>query len=76
MVSLAELEKVVHAFVSSRLDYCNSLFTSLDKSSLSRLQAVQNAAARLLTRSTQRAHITPILCSLHWLPIDFRIRFK
>lgn len=76
MVSLAELEKIVHAFVSSCLDYCNSLFTSLDKSSLSRLQAVQNAAARLLTRSTQRAHITPILCSLHWLPIDFRIRFK
>uniref|UniRef100_A0A3P9CSH2 Reverse transcriptase domain-containing protein n=1 Tax=Maylandia zebra TaxID=106582 RepID=A0A3P9CSH2_9CICH len=76
MVSLAELEKIVHAFVSSRLDYCNSLFTSLDKSCRSRLQAIQNAAARLLTRSSKRAHITPILCSLHWLPIDFRIHFK
>uniref|UniRef100_A0A3P9C069 Reverse transcriptase domain-containing protein n=1 Tax=Maylandia zebra TaxID=106582 RepID=A0A3P9C069_9CICH len=76
MVSSAELEKLIHAFVSSHLDYCNSLFTSLDKSSLSRLQTIQNAAARLLTRSTKRVHITPILYSLHWLPIEFRIRFK
>uniref|UniRef100_A0A669AWP7 Reverse transcriptase domain-containing protein n=1 Tax=Oreochromis niloticus TaxID=8128 RepID=A0A669AWP7_ORENI len=76
MVSSAELQKLIHAFVSSRLDYCNSLFTSLDKSSLSRLQAIQNAAARLLTCSTKRVHITPILYSLHWLPIEFRIRFK
>uniref|UniRef100_A0AAZ1WYF6 Fibrinogen C-terminal domain-containing protein n=1 Tax=Oreochromis aureus TaxID=47969 RepID=A0AAZ1WYF6_OREAU len=76
MVSSAELEKIIHAFVSSRLDYCNALFTILDKSSLSRLQAIQNAVARLLTRSSKRAHITPISYCLHWLPIDFRIRFK
>ena len=41
-----------------------------------RLQLVQNAAARLLTGSRKFNHITPILASLHWLPISFRIDFK
>ncbi len=43
---------------------------------ISWLQLVQNTAARLLTRSTKRDHITPILASLHWLPSHFRINFK
>uniref|UniRef100_A0A8C6LAX3 Reverse transcriptase domain-containing protein n=1 Tax=Nothobranchius furzeri TaxID=105023 RepID=A0A8C6LAX3_NOTFU len=76
LVSTADLEKIIHAFVSSRLDYCNALFTGLSKTSLSRLQAIQNAAARLLTKSSRRAHITPVLQSLHWLPVEYRIQFK
>uniref|UniRef100_A0A8C6PYD4 Reverse transcriptase domain-containing protein n=1 Tax=Nothobranchius furzeri TaxID=105023 RepID=A0A8C6PYD4_NOTFU len=76
LVSTADLEKIIHAFVSSRLDYCNALFTGLSKTSLSRLQAIQNAAARLLTKSSRRAHITPGLQSLHWLPVEYRIQFK
>lgn len=63
MVSPAELEKIVHAFVSSRLDYCNALFTSLDKLSLSRLQAIQNAAARLLTCSSKGLNKTVFIQS-------------
>ena len=76
VVSQPELEMIIHAFISSRLDYCNSLFTCLGKSSLDRLQMVQNAAARLLTRSWKMTRITPILFSFHWLPIRFRIHFK
>ena len=76
VVSTAELEMIIHAFIFSRLDYCNSLFTSLSTSALNRLQAIQNAAARLLTRSSRRCHITPLLKSLHWLPVTLRIRFK
>ena len=76
MVSYNELEMIIHAFVSSRLDYCNSLFTCLNKASLDRLQLIQNSAARLLTRSNRRCHITPVLASLHWLPIAFRVQFK
>lgn len=72
----SDLEMVIHAFISTRLDYCNSLFTFLNKSALNRLQMVQNAAARLLAGSGRRAHINPILSSLHWLPIKFRIDFK
>uniref|UniRef100_A0A672YQT0 Reverse transcriptase domain-containing protein n=1 Tax=Sphaeramia orbicularis TaxID=375764 RepID=A0A672YQT0_9TELE len=76
MVSTNELEMIVHAFVSSRLDYCNSLFTCLNKKELARLQFVQNSAARLLTRTNRRTHITPILKSLHWLPVLYRLHFK
>lgn len=76
MVSKHELEMIIHAFVSSRLDYCNSLFTCLNMKLLTRLQLVQNSAARLLTRTNRRQHITLILKSLHWLPIKYRIDFK
>ena len=48
----------------------------MNKSSVDRLQIVQNAAARLLTKSKKSCHITPILASLHWLPVQYRIQFK
>uniref|UniRef100_A0A669EIT0 Reverse transcriptase domain-containing protein n=1 Tax=Oreochromis niloticus TaxID=8128 RepID=A0A669EIT0_ORENI len=75
LLSKSELEMVIHAFISSRLDYCNSLFLCLSKRNLDRLQLVQNAAARLLTKTRKREHITPVLRSLHWLPVHFRIHF-
>uniref|UniRef100_A0A8C1S4M0 Reverse transcriptase domain-containing protein n=1 Tax=Cyprinus carpio TaxID=7962 RepID=A0A8C1S4M0_CYPCA len=71
-----DLEKALHAFISSRLDYCNALYVGLSQTSLSRLQLVQNAAARFLTSTPRRAHITPVLATLHWLPVRFRIDFK
>lgn len=76
MVSKDELEMIIHAFVSSRLDYCNSLFTCLNNKELARLQYVQNSAARLLTRTSRRSHITPVLETLHWLPVAYRVKFK
>ena len=75
-LSPADLEKVIHAFISSRLDYCNSIYSGLCKKSISRLQLVQNSAARLLTNAKKREHITPILATLHWLPVTYRIDFK
>lgn len=75
-LSRADLEKAIHAFISSRLDYCTALYYGLNKSLLHRLQLVQNAAARLLSNTPRRAHITPVLHSLHWLPVEFRIEFK
>ena len=67
---------LVHAFVNSRLDYCNSLLFNIGKGLLERLQGIQNAAARLVTGSRKYDHITPVLRSLHWLPIHQRIDFK
>ena len=58
----------MHAHITPRLDYCNSLYLGLPQSLLSRLQLVQNSAERLLTGSRKLDHITPILASLHWLP--------
>ena len=67
---------VANALVSSRLDYCNSLFRSLSCRDLKKLQCVQNSLARIVTRTSKFSHITPVLRSLHWLPIKHRIRFK
>ncbi|KAI3356418.1 hypothetical protein L3Q82_017633 [Scortum barcoo] len=67
-LSQSDAEKLIHAFVSSRLDYCNSLLSGCPNKSLKTLQLVQNAAARVLTRTRKRDHITPVLASLHWLP--------
>lgn len=76
VVSINDLEKLIHAFISSCLDYCNSLFTCLNRSSIHCLPLVQNAAARLLTWSSKWSHLTPIFTELHWLPVKFRIQFK
>lgn len=72
----SDFEKVIHAFISNRLDYCNALYTGVREFSLSRLQLFQNAAARLLTGTRKREHITPILAALHWLPVKYRIQYK
>ena len=66
-------EMLVHAFVSSRLDYCNSLLYGLPKELLKKLQHVQNVVARIVTHTGKSDHITPVLCQLHWLPIGERI---
>ena len=71
---LAQL--LVHALVTSKLDYCNSLHYSLPKYLIKQLQRVQNAAARVVTVSPKFCHITPVLKNLHWLPIELRIEFK
>ena len=75
-ISLKTTETLVHAFVNSKLDYCNSLAYGLPKYLLQKLQYVQNAAARLITGIRKHDHITPILMDLHWLPVNQRIQFK
>ena len=66
----------VHAYVTSRLDYCNSLLYGLPKELSKKLQSVTNTAARLVTRTRKFDHITPVLQDLHWLPIESRSKFK
>ena len=69
-------ERLVHAFVSSRLDSCNSLLLGLPSYQIERLQRIQNSAARLVTLTSIKEHITPLLRDLHWLTIQNRITFK
>ena len=69
-------EKLIHAFVSSHLDYCNSLMVGLPQSHIAPLQRIQNTAARLVKRTRKFERITPIIRSLHWLPVQQRITFK
>ena len=68
---------LVHAFIIDRIDYCNSLlFFFLPSVHLLKLQRLQNAAAWLISNVPLYSHITPVLRSLHWLPVKFRIDFK
>ena len=69
-------ETLIHAFVTFKLDHCSSLLYDVPKNVIKKLQSVQNAAARLITRSRKCDHITPILFDLHWLPVSERIKFK
>ena len=75
-LSLDAAKTLVNAFVGSRLDYCNSLLAGATGILLTKLQSIQNAAARLITRTRKFDSITPVLRDLHWLPIRRRIEFK
>ena len=72
----ASAAKIIHSFVSSRLDTFNALLFNMPSNQVKRLQRIQNAAARLITRTSKRDSITPVLKALHWLPIYYRIQYK
>jgi len=67
---------LVQVFVSCRLDYCNAPFYGMTDNLFRRLQSIQNTAARLLTGTRRRDHISPVLSCLYWLPVKQRVVFK
>ncbi len=75
-LSKASLEVAIHTFITSRLDYSKSLYYGVSKTQISRLQVVQNAAARFLKGCKKFDHAMPLLRSLHWLPVQYRIEYK
>ncbi|KAF7252444.1 Vitamin D-binding protein [Varanus komodoensis] len=70
------LATVPHALVTSQLDFCNMLYVGLPLKTVRILQMVQNRASRLLTGTGCCSHKTPLLCQLHWLPIEVRAQCK
>ena len=64
------LKTLISAFALSRIDYCKSLLT---KQLIHKLQKVQNNATRLIRRTPKFDHISPVLHTLHWLPVEQRI---
>ena len=71
------MQTLVHAFITSRVDYCNAVLFGVVGVGLRRLQAVLHAVARLITGVRRNDHITPTLRdTLHWLPVPQRIDFK
>ena len=69
-------KEIVHACITNKLDYCNSLLYGIPESQLLKLQRVQNTCARLICGCTKFTRITPILRNLHWLPVHQKIIFK
>ena len=76
LLSYDACSTIIHALISCRLDYCNSILHNVPKSKTDRLQRLQNQWARILTKSPRREHITPVLMKLHWLKIQDRIIYK
>ena len=69
-LSMDSAATLIHSFVRSPIDYCNSLLYGVPKCHIDKLQRGPNAAARKF------CHITPMLHQLHWLPVSFRTNFK
>jgi hypothetical protein len=70
------LETVIYAFVTNKLDYCNSLLLGAPAYQLKRVQRIQNVTARILSGAGAMDHITPVLRDLHWLPVAKRVIYK
>ena len=67
---------LIHAYITSRLDYRNGLLHGLPTNLVAKLQSILNTAARLVTKTRKYEHISPVMINLHWLPIQYRIKFK
>ena len=63
-LTVQSTKTLVHAFISSCLDYCNALLFGLPKYQLDRLQKVQNDAARVIFQIPKFDYITPALIDL------------
>ena len=75
-LSLADTEKLVHAYITSKLDNTDSLLYGLPTLLIDRLQDVQNAEARVVTRTRKYDHIKPVLKQPRWLPVSQRTDYK
>ena len=75
LLSVDSTKTLVSAFVFSALGYCNSFLSGCPKH-LEKLQKVQNSAARLVLKAHKRDHVSPLLRTLHWLPVQARIEYK
>ena len=67
---------LVHSLITSKVDYCNSLFIGLPNVILKMVEFVLNRAARLIFKLPPRVPTTSSLIELHCLPLKARVEFK
>ena len=76
LLSHEATETVIHAFVTNKVDYCNSLLYGPPAYQIAELQRVQNAAAGLIFKESRFCHIATLLRQLHWLSVHYHKIFK
>jgi len=64
------------SLILSRIDYCNAVLHGAPSYSVKKLQRVQNNAARIVLEALRRSHASPLLRTLHWLPVQQRIDYR
>jgi len=64
------------SLILSRIDYCNAVLHGASSYSIKRLQQIQNNAAQIVLEAPRRSHDSPLLRTLHWLPVQQRIEYK
>ena len=76
-LSEQELRQLVSSDIFSQMDYCNALYYGINANLISKLQRVQNCAARLVSKATiPTANMDNVLMDLHWLKVKFRNIYK
>ena len=77
-LSHSVFQSLVHAFVTSRVDYCNAVYAGAPKTITDKLQRVLNAAARVVsdTRKFDRGLTSLLHDELHWLDVPERVTYK
>ena len=75
-ITIDATKALVHAFATSRFDYGNVQLIGLSHDQMNKLQQIRNMATRVITFTSRRGHITPIVKDLHWLPVKCRIEYK
>ena len=76
VLSQEATEKLIHAFVTSRIDNGNALLYNITKACTNKLQRVLNTAARIVSRTPRFESISPVCMRLHWLPVTARVEYK
>jgi len=74
LLTLDLAQTLACSLILSRSDYCNSVLHDAPSSTILKLQRVQNNAARIVLRAPRRSDVNSLLQTLHWLPVEQRIR--
>ena len=75
-LSMDSTKKLAVAFILSHLDYCNAMLAGFPDEKIAKLQRIQNSAAQLVLRKSNRDSATALLRTLHWLHVNARIKYK
>ena len=67
---------IINALVFSKVFYCSTVWSNTSEANLSKIQAVQNYACRIVSGARKYDHVTPILKQLNWLPVRQHLYYR